>query len=90
MHGVHHALPPYQRVIPIKAGNIVLVCRSRMADDRSLGEDQANLVPGPTAVIGNDLVRWHPAGGMAARHGRHDDAILQAQLAQGEGLEQRA
>ena len=60
-----------------------------MADDRALGEDEADLVLCPTAVVGGDLVRRNAARRKAARHGRHDDTVLQSQVADQKRFEQR-
>jgi hypothetical protein len=89
MDRLDHAAPARQRRFAVEKRDAGFVARGRTVDHGPFGQDQADLVLGPAAVIGGVGLAGDTLGRARARHRRHNDSVFEGERLDAERLEER-
>ncbi len=88
VHRVDDLLPDLQRFAAPEVRHLGIVGRRRPLDHRAFGHDQTDLRGGSAGVVVDHSLGRSAVRGLRARHGGHDDAVLELERLQPERLEQ--
>ncbi len=84
---VDHMLPGRQFGVPVEARDSAVIERGRPIDPRTLRDDQPHLGGRAASIVLGHILRGHAAGRLGPGHGRHHDAVGEAQTFEFKGAE---